>query len=131
MKPAVISHALLFACAISYATEEAQVTHFSLAQDVITLLSETELTLSTCTDEQSVSAALPRLKQLGEQARAIADKQRSLPDSSLNEDLTVAPLVSDFQLLWEAIRAHIERLENSGLMSEELKNVLRVAPTTN
>lgn len=131
MKTAVISQALILACAISYASEEAQVTHFSLAQDVITLLSETELTLSTCTDEQSVAAAIPTLRQLGERARAIADKQRTLPDSSLNEDLTVAPLVSDFQLLWEAICAHIERIENSGLMSEELKNVLRVAPTTN
>ncbi len=131
MKPAFISQALVLTCAISYATEETQATHFSLAQNVITLLSETELTLSSCTDAESVSTALPKLRQLGEQARAIADKQRLLPDSSLNEDLTIAPLVNDFQLLWDAIRAHIERLENSGLMSEELKNVLRVAPTTN
>lgn len=131
MKPAVIFHALLLTSAISYATEEATVTHFSIAQDVIALLSETELTLSSCTDEQSVTAALPKLRQLGEQARAIAARQRSLPDSSLNEDLTIAPLIRDFQVLWDAIRAHIERLENSGLMSDDLKNVLKIAHTTN
>lgn len=106
-------------------------THYLLAQEVINLLSETEMTLAGCTDAAGTEAALPKLRELAAQAAELRTRQQQLPDSTLQEDLTIAPLVQDFQLLWAAIRSHIERLEREGLLSAQLREVLRIAPTTN
>lgn len=107
-----------------------EVTHFSVAQEIIDLLSQTEIILNTCQNEESVKAALPQLSELAAQAKLLKEKQATLPDSSLNEDISLARQVQDFQTIWNAIRAHIERLENSGLISDELRDVLKIAPTT-
>lgn len=107
-----------------------EVTHFSVAQEIIDLLSQTEIILNTCQNEESVKAALPQLSELAAQVKLLKEKQATLPDSSLNEDISLARQVQDFQTIWNAIRAHIERLENSGLISDELRDVLKIAPTT-
>ena len=123
--------ALIIPAAACYATTEQTDTHHTLAQEIIDLLAETELVLSTCTDSTSVEAALPRLKELAEQAQSIHSRQLRLPNSSLQEDISIATLVQDFQLVWGAICNHIERLEKAGILSNELRDVLRIAPTTN
>lgn len=122
--------ALLLPASVCCATEQTD-THHILAQEIIALLSDTELVLNSCTDSASVEAALPRLRELAQQAHDIHERQRKLPDSSLQEDISIASLVQEFQLIWGAIRAHIERLEKAGLLSKELREVLRIAPTTN
>ena len=118
----------LIICSVAAANEP--VPHFSIAQEVINLLAETELLLNSCRDAESVAAAVPELQKLGAEAQAIKEKQLKLPDSSLQEDITIARQVKDFQNLWSAIQGHIERIQKDGLMSEELRNVLCIAPTT-
>ncbi len=123
--------ALIIPAAACYATTEQPDSHQSLAQEIINLLSETELVLSTCTDATSVEAALPKLNELAQQAQSIHSRQLRLPDSTLQEDISIAAHVQEFQLIWGAICGHIERLEKAGILSNELRDVLRIAPTTN
>ena len=115
-------------CCVAAADEST--THFTIAQEVINLLAETELLLNSCRDAESVAAAIPELEKLGNEAQQIKAKQLTLPDSSLQEDITIARQVKDFQNLWSAIQGHIERLQKDGLMSDELRKVLCIAPTT-
>lgn len=125
---------LFFPCSLALAccaiAAESTITHHQLAQEVIALLSETELLLSTCQDSESVQAALPQLQQLAEQAEAIRQKQLALPDSTLQEDLEIYKLVQDFQMLWNAVQDHIDRLINDGLMSPELSKILKISHNT-
>lgn len=131
MKPYPYIYALVISATVCYATTEQPDTHHSLAQEVIALLSETELVLNSCTDSTSVEAALPRLRELAQQAQSIHSRQLKLPNSTLQEDISIAALVQEFQLIWGAICSHIERLEKAGLLSTDLREVLRIAPTTN
>lgn len=112
------------------ADEQKADTHFTIAQDVINLLSETEIVLNSCRDAESVKAAEEPLKVLAKMAQDIKARQFALPDSSLQEDITIAGQVKDFQNLWNAIQNHIERLQRDGLMSDALRDILRIAPTT-
>lgn len=105
--------------------------HYGLAQEIVDLLSETELLLSSCTDEPTTAAALPQLRELAQRAAELKNRQNKLPNSSLQEDINIAALVKDFQVVWGAICSHIERLEKGGLLTSELREVLRIAPTTN
>jgi len=103
-------------------------THLSLARDVVDLLSETEACLNTCQNAATVQAALPRLEELAERARAIKAAQAALPNSTVQDDLAAAKLAGEFTLLWNAICRHISRLEDSGLMDGKLRAVLCVDP---
>lgn len=123
--------ALLIPAAVCHASTEQTDTHHTLAREIINLLSETELVLNSCTDEISTAAAIPRLRELAQQAQTIHERQLKLPNSTLQEDISIAALVQEFQLIWGAICAHIERLDKAGLLSNELREVLRIAPTTN
>ena len=130
IKPPLICALFLPASICCAATEQTD-THHLLAQEIITLLSDTELVLNSCTDPASVETALPRLRELAQQAQAIHDRQLKLPNSTLQEDISIAALVQEFQIIWGAICAHIERLDKAGLLTPELREVLRIAPTTN
>ena len=128
----IILSALIISSSLSCATaQDTADTHQSLAKEVITLLADTELALNSCRDAESVQAALPTFRELAKQAETIKQKQLALPDSTLQEDITIARDVQDFQILWEAIQAHIDRLMNENLLTPELRDVLRIAPTTN
>lgn len=131
MKILPYTSALLIPAAACHAAAEQTDTHHILAQEIIHLLSETELVLSSCTDKMSTEAALPGLRALAQQAQSIHDRQLKLPNSTLQEDISIATLVQEFQLIWGAICAHIERLDKAGLLTPELREVLRIAPTTN
>ncbi len=110
--------------------QETELSHASIAQEIIALLSDTELVLNSCRDQESVAAAIPELRELAARARDIRTRQLTLPDSSLQEDISIARSVPDFRTLWDAVSAHIERLQNENLMSDELREVLCIAPTT-
>lgn len=123
--------ALLIPAAACHAATEQTDTHHTLAREIIDLLAETELVLNSCTDEISTAAAISRLRELAQQAQSIHERQRKLPNSTLQEDISIAALVQEFQIIWGAICAHIERLDKAGLLTPELREVLRIAPTTN
>lgn len=103
--------------------------HQDLALEVLQYLSDTETCLNSCVDEDSVASALPRLRQLAAQARSLAERQRKLDEPSLQDHIAMQQHVKRFNTLWSAIRQHLDRLEKSNLMSPELRDVLRVAPS--
>ncbi len=99
---------------------------FSLA--LLDWLEQTEACLATCTDAAGVQAAMPRLRELGERAHALADCQRELPEPTVQDYLAAHEHVGDFNKRWYAIGDHIERLRTAGLLSPELRELLRIAP---
>lgn len=103
--------------------------HQEFAAALLQLLSDTEASLNICRDATSVQAALPQLRQLAERARELAAIQHSLPEPSLQDHAALTPIVERFNILWEAIRKHIARLEHEGLLTPELRDVLRIAPS--
>ncbi len=121
----------LVPCLLSPAIAAQPDTHYTLAQEVIALLSETEQILNSCSDADSTAAALPELRKLAQRAAELRTRQLQLADSTMQEDINIAPLVQDFQLIWGAVCAQIERLEQAGLLSEALREVLCISPTTN
>ena len=123
MKKAII--ALLSPCICCHAMAAEQDTHLSLAQEVVNLLSETEICLNLCQDEQSVEAQLPKLQELAQLALDIQSRQKLLPDATLSEDIQIhKQCVPDFTTLQKAIDAHIIRLRNSNLITPELAEIL-------
>ncbi len=131
MKHLILSACLLPAAICHAEPQDSAPTHQSLALELIALLSDTELALYSCRDAESVQAALPTFRELAKQAENIKQKQLTLPDSTLQEDIVISRNVQDFQMLWEAIQGHIDRLMSENLLSQELRDVLRIAPTTN
>ena len=82
-------------------------THSEAAHQLIDLLQQTEACLATCQDEGSVCAALPKLRSLAAQQ-----------------------LAGEFNTAWEAIRAHIARLEQNHLLSPQMREILCIDPST-
>lgn len=101
-------------------------THQSLAIELVSILSETEIQLRSCTDEHSVEAAIPQLLQLKERATQLKERQKSLPEPTVQDFLAAEQLISDFNTLAQAIEQHITRLQQQNLVSPELKSVLHL-----
>lgn len=110
--------------------ENAADTHRSLAGKLIHLLSATEICLNSCQDAASVEAALPELRRLASIADDLASRQAALPPPTVQDDMAAADLVDDFATIWQAICKHIERLQKAGLVSDALRDVLKLAPPT-
>ena len=101
-------------------------THQSLAIELVSILSETEIQLRSCTDEHSIEAAIPQLLQLKERATQLKERQKSLPEPTVQDFLAAEQLISDFNTLAQAIEQHITRLQQQNLVSPELKSVLHL-----
>ena len=102
--------------------------HRDLAHAITGLLSRTEVCLRGCTDAASVQAALPRLRELAQEARRLADAQSALPEPTMQDYMASQELALQFLPIWKAIRAHLERLEQEGLMTDELRSLLQAGP---
>ena len=102
--------------------------HSDLARALTDFLSRTELCLRSCTDAASVQAAMPRLRELAQEARRLADAQDALPEPTTQDYMASQELALQFLPVWKAIRAHLERLEKDGLMTDELRRLLQVGP---
>ena len=101
-------------------------THHEVAWQLVKLLQDTEACLASCTDEASVQAALPRLRELAARATRIKEAQNDLPDPT-KQDYTVDPkLLAAFNEAWKSIRRHISRLEQAELLSPDMRDILRV-----
>ena len=99
--------------------------HSDLARALTDFLSRTELCLRSCTDAASVQAAMPRLRELAQEARRLADAQDALPEPTTQDYMASQELALQFLPIWKAIRAHVERLEQEGLMTDELRSLLQ------
>lgn len=102
--------------------------HSDLARALTDFLSRTELCLRSCTDAASVQAAMPRLRELAQEARRLADAQDALPEPTTQDYMASQELALQFLPVWKAIRAHLERLEKDGLMTDELRRLLQTGP---
>lgn len=103
-------------------------THQDYALALLQLLSDTEVVLNGCRDADSTQAALPRLRELGEQARRLAEAQRRLAEPTTEDQELLSRHAERFTLLWEAICQHIERLEQEHLLTPQLNDILCIVP---
>ena len=99
--------------------------HRDLAHAITDFLSRTEVCLRGCTDAASVQTALPKLRELAQEARRLADAQAALPEPTMQDYMASQELALQFLPIWKAIRAHVERLEKDGLMTDELRALLQ------
>ena len=115
-------------------TATAQDTHISIANEIINLLSDTEICLNLCRDEQSINEVIPVLRELAVRACDIKERQNKLSDLTPAEDKEIAKLIPQFITLQKAIKAHLLRLHTDNLFTPELEEVLtsnpNFAPTT-
>ncbi len=105
-------------------------THSEAARQLIDLLQQTEACLATCRDEGSVCAALPELQRLARLARHIVHGQQNLSEPTTQDYIAAQQLAGEFNTAWEAIRAHIARLEHNHLLSPQMREILCIDPST-
>ena len=102
--------------------------HVDLTTVIVDFLSRTELCLNSCRDAGSAAAAIPQLKELRKECDAIVETQRSLPEPTIQDYMAVQSQMEAFNTVWNAIRDHIERLENEQLLTPEMREILHIAP---
>lgn len=122
--------ALLPVCALVGTAQDipAADTHQGVAEELLDLLSRIELCLRNCNDAESVTAALPDLRQMGEEAAALSARQHALPDPTVQDYMASQTLAKDFLVITRSINRHITRLQQAGLMSAELQQILKPQP---
>ena len=103
-------------------------THQEAAHRLIELLVDTEACLATCTDADSVQAALPRLRELAQRAQDFKTAQNALHEPTTQDYMAAQELLEDFHRTWKAIRSHISRLDAAGLITPELRDILHLSP---
>lgn len=111
---------------IAAITESAVSPHYTVACEIMKILSQTELVLNGCHDEKSVAEALPRLKELSRQMDEILAKQNALPDPNEEDTRQINTLVNQFATLDKAIQEHVRRLTKAELYSPELEGILLI-----
>lgn len=126
MRTALITLLAMLCCLTSAA--EPPATHHEVSRRLIELLTDTGNCLASCTDAASVQAALPRLRELAQQAAELKSAQDSLPEPTTQDYMIDKQLLGDFNSAWKTVRDHIDRLESANLVSPELREVLRIAP---
>lgn len=121
--------ATLLAASIATAQEQAvPANHVDLTTTIIDFLSRTELCLNSCRDEASAKAAIPQLQELKKECDRIVETQKGLPEPTIQDYMAVQNQMGAFNTVWQAIRDHIERLEQDRLMSQEMRDILHIAP---
>ena len=104
--------------------------HVDMTTSIIEFLSRTELCLNGCRDVASAKAAIPLLRKLKQECDMIVEAQRALPEPTIQDYMAVQNQMEAFNTVWNAIRDHIERLEQEQLLSDEMRDILHIAPTT-
>ena len=124
-----LSHTFLFIpMATVVCAEDLQFTnHQDMAEALMDFLSRTELCLNSCIDENSVKAALPELRKLASEADCLASAQAALPEPTVQDFMAVQHLMGDFNNIWTVIKKHIERLSAQGLLTDEFRQILKIA----
>ena len=114
------------ATALIYA-QEAPSTHQDMAEALLDFLSRTELCLQSCTDKESISAALPKLKQLAEEADKLAAAQAALPEPTVQDFMAIQDKMGTFDTICKAIQAHLVRLSKQGLVTDDFRQILKIS----
>ncbi len=102
--------------------------HQAYTAALIELLSQTEICLNLCRDAASCDAALPRLRELSARAAELSAALPLLTEPTVQDYMASHPQVPVFNKLWTAIGEHIERLTQAGLMNDEMRKLLGIAP---
>lgn len=122
------STSLIALCSLPalHAQLEPAKTHQDYASALLDLMAETELCLAQCLDKQSTEAATPRLKKLSAQMNELSLILQDLPEPTIADYIAAEQQVGEFNTLWDAIKKHIQRLDDEGLYSEELLSVIKL-----
>ncbi len=102
--------------------------HQDYALALLDLLAETELSLAQCTDEQSRDAQLPKLRELSEKMEQLHQIGRDLTEPTIADYIAAEQQVSEFNTLWNAIKKHVERLQEEKLYNEEMLQIIKLVP---
>ncbi len=128
----ILAPVLPLCCSVAVAEEQQAaplpVNHQEFILALLDLLTQTEECLAACADAASTEAALPRLRELAERARQLSAHQQTLPEPTVQDYISAHPHVGAFNKLWQAVCGHIQRLQQTQLMSPELREILQLAP---
>ncbi|MBQ9835050.1 MAG: hypothetical protein IJ985_04080 [Akkermansia sp.] len=116
-------------CCVAVAQQETELTadtHQSLAKELVDILSRTEIQLRSCVDEQAVTTAIPQLLELSQRASQLKQRQKALPEPTVQDYMAAQSLVGDFNTIVQAIEQHIARLEREKLLTPELRKILHL-----
>lgn len=102
--------------------------HAEIADGLTRLLERTADCLATCVDEASTEAALPELRQLNQEAQDWMQRQDALPEPTVQDFLAAQSRANDFLAATKAISGHISRLQKNGLLSPQIREILKIAP---
>lgn len=102
--------------------------HTELADAMVDFLRRTDACLATCTDAASAHAAIPQLEALRTEAENLATRQAALPEPTVQDYMATQDRANDFLQSWQAIRAHLTRMEKGGLLLPEIREILHIAP---
>lgn len=102
--------------------------HAEIADALVALLQRTVTTLERCTDATSVKAALPQLKEQRAEVAQLMTRQAALPEPTVQDYMAAQARANDFLDTKRAIQTHITRLQQEGLMSTEIREILGIAP---
>ncbi|MBQ8516371.1 MAG: hypothetical protein IJ498_02190 [Akkermansia sp.] len=106
---------------------ETPASHQDMAEALLDFLSRTELCLRSCTDEASVNAALPQLRQLATEADKLAAAQTALPEPTVQDFMSVQDKMGTFDSICKAIQAHLVRLSERGLLNNDFRQILKIS----
>lgn len=116
-------------CCVAMAQQETELTadtHQSLAKELVDILSQTEVQLRSCVDEQAVTTAIPQLLELSRRANQLQQRQKALPEPTVQDYMAAQSLVGDFNTIAQAIEEHIARLQREKLLTPELRKILHL-----
>lgn len=104
--------------------------HADLADALANLLQHTAATLEQCMDDASVAAAIPQLKAQREEAARLIVRQAAMPEPTVQDYMAAQARANDFLEAKRTIQTHIERLQTEGLLTDEIRRILGIAPET-
>ena len=102
--------------------------HVDMTHAILDFLSRTELCLNSCRDAETLQAAIPLLLQLKQECAQLAEDQRNLPEPTNQDYIAAQSKIEAFNTLWNAIRNHIERMEQEQILTQEVRQILHIAP---
>lgn len=105
---------------------EGSMTHQGYAAALLDLLAETELSLAQCKDTASRDAQIPRLRTLSQEMANLHQIKQNLPEPTIADYIAAESQVGEFNMLWSAIKKHVQRLDEEELYNEELLNILKL-----
>ena len=105
---------------------QAEVSHQDFALSVLDFLSEVELCLSQCQDAESIAAQQSTLEQLSKKSAELEEIQKKMSDPIIADYISAEKHVEEFNSLYDAILAHIQRLKDEGLYTKELQTILKI-----